>query len=319
MSSIFDNLDASVERSVQTMVKPPAGENNKKRIEYFEMPTKKDGTPYEKLVLEEGVNKFDILPFRFSKGFLMDCEIGKVDYKVDVEVLRKLGASFDNRLSLRQIDPKDEDRKRAYFLAERDPITEYMMEMYQTARNIHNKEENKSFWSKYIAPYRGQRRCLYVVLHHQKDGKRVPKIFEAAHFSFEKMLAGAVLKQKALGTYKGNFSNPLMGYTLAVWGEKKLMGEEKHEFVAPTSIDFVERDKPLAKTEEEALQLISTIPSLDAFLNIPTVDILAGYLTGFTPKVKEETFNYTPPTNPPISKTTVEAPAKEVTEEELVF
>lgn len=315
MASIFaQQLVASQDKSVETKDQKGTGSN---RETYFTAPKNSKGEPYEFLKLQEGLNVIDILPFTYQGGILYDVPAGKFDYKLDVQVHKNIGASGSDVLSLASLGLPD-------------PLQEELANLYTAQKSLTSQEDKDKLYNDKIKPLKPKRRCIYIVLH-TVDGKRIPKLFESAHFSFERLIAEKLEEEKALGMPPRIFADPLAGCSIAIMGKKDTFSG--HEFIKISSISFLDRKAPVAKTEEQAVKLVEGLPKLDSLLNVKSYDEVStlfygGHSTTQT-NVEEEQEESLSFSNTPEEVVTSDAPALEVpdtnndeddfNEEELVF
>lgn len=321
MSIFTQQLTASQNESVES--KDRKG-NGSSRETYFNLPKNKEGKEYEMFKPEEGVNVIDILPFYYKGGVLKTVKPGAIDYKLDVDVHKNIGPSGSDVLSLSSLGLKD-------------PIAEELTNLYAAQKTLSSQDEKDKFYNEKIKPLKSKRRCIYLVLHHV-DGKRIPKIFETAHFSFERLIAEKIEEDRALGEAERIFADPFVGCSIAIMGKKDTFGG--HEFIKISSIKFIDRKVPVAKDEESAIKLCKSLPALDSLLNVKTYDEAKDLLYGavaMTPDTEiaeeEEGLSFDAPTltvpdsspaNDPeddFSEVDEEAPADEndFDEDELVF
>lgn len=316
MSIFTQQLGDSQNKSVET--KDSKGLTST-RENYFTIPKNAKGTEYELLKLSEGLNIIDILPFYYKGGVLHNKNAGAFDYKLDVNVHKNIGTSGSDILSLASLG-----------LA--DPIADELTNLYLAQKSITSQEEKDKFYNEKIKPLRAKRRCLYIVLH-TVDGKRVPKIYETAHFSFEKMIADKLEESKALGEPERVFADPLTGCSIAIMGKKDTFGG--HEFIKITSIKFVDRKTPIVKDEAAAIKLVESLPKLDSLLIVKTPQEVKDLMYGAGGVAKtiadieeEETLSFTPSPSDNMYDTdeevveeaeTPEDDSNDFNEEELIF
>ena len=278
--SIFDqDLGAVQQESLENKDKKGSGATGER---YFTIPKKADGSPYEMLKLEVGANKFDILPFMYAGGIIPCGVAGKLSYKLDVDVYKNIGPSQSDILSLKQ-------------LMKNDPIANELSNLYNAQKDLTSQEAKDKFYDEKIKPLRAKRRCMYVVLHHQPDGKKVPKLFETSHFKFEKALQDAIELEAAKGVNVGIFSSPINGSSILVMGKEGSFGGHKYTDIA--SVSFVPRAKQLAKDEASGMKLLDTIPKLDSCLNVKTpeeVEVLYYGASLSQPEPEEEKLTISP-------------------------
>ena len=262
------------------------------------------------LKLEVGANKFDILPFMYAGGIIPCGLAGKLSYKLDVDVYKNIGPSQSDVLSLKH-------------LMKNDPIANELSNLYNAQKDLTSQEAKDKFYDEKIKPLRAKRRCMYVVLHHQPDGKKVPKLFETSHFKFEKALQDAIELEAAKGINVGIFSSPINGSSILVMGKEGSFGG--HKFTDIASVSFVPRDRQLAKDEASGMKLLETIPKLDTILNVKTpeeVEVLYyGASLSAPVEEEEETLSISPTDNmintPEEEFATEDAPvAEEVSDED---
>lgn len=265
MSIFSQQLGASQTESVES--KDQKGNGSTREV-YFNVPKNAKGVEYEMLKLSEGLNLIEILPFYFQGGVLHGKEAGAFDYRLDVQVNKSIGASGSDVLSLAS-------------LGQADPLSEELTNMYTMQKTLTSQADKDKFYEDKIKPLRAKRRCIYIVLH-TVEGKRIPKIFETAHFSFEKLIADKLEEEKALGLPPRIFADPLTGCSIAIMGKKDSFSG--HEFIKVSSIAFVDRKTPIVKDEDSAVKLVKSLPKLDSLLVVKTYDEVRDLYFGAQPK-----------------------------------
>lgn len=254
---LFEDIKEEQAQNVANKDKK-GGDNN--REFYFNAPKDSKGNVIEQFKPVAGINKFDILPFYFEGGIIPGKTAGMVGTRLPVQVYKNVGPSKSGVLSLTQL-MKD------------DPIKNEYTNLQGVQRGLASQDDKDKFYENKMKPLRAQYRSIYLVLHHVGD-KKILKWFDVSDFMFQKKMDNKIEELQQLGETVGVIADPVNGKTVAIFGKDDTFktANGSGEFVKIESVSFVNRDKPIAATEEKAKAILAQLPKLDACLNVKTTE-----------------------------------------------
>lgn len=272
--SIFDNLTNAQEQSTQLGNQDSGGGFSHKN--FWEDIKDKDGNVIELWKPEIGDNYFDIMPWIPGTNLFGQLDKGAVfDIQLDVHMKMGTGKQTEDVLSRAGLGFPD------------DPIQDEQKRLFEKANSIAeaqgiDKKSTKE-WKKALSLY-PKKRSLYLILVHNEDGTKTPKLFSPAYNTFGKLLE----KKKRLLEKQGEtviWAHPTLGKTIYLECEETTFtppGGTPIKFPGYDAVECINRAKPYPES------IIDRMPQLDTYLKVPTADDCYKALFGTSAPVEED-------------------------------
>lgn len=255
--SIFDNMN-------QTSAAPPAATNDVKVENFFSPIKDKAGNPLKLWKPKAGPNYIDLIPFQMATDKFAVADKFRVkgnlvfDILVDVNWNRKQGNTIYNQVSRSSLglgdDPYQDEQVRLFAAAKEKGIT---------GRSTKDAKKACPEFTQAVGLFPKSRSLYLIAVYSDDKQSRSFHLYSPAFHSFGKLLKEKKEAKEQMGE-NINWGHPVEGPTIFINGVEKEY--EGSTFVGFDSIDIMPRIKPYPE------DIYTKVPSLDEYINVPTVD-----------------------------------------------